>query len=297
MNEVRCAGLPASWLNGWLAAVGATVLSPDLRLRWTEDGTPKAVLCAEKEDPAAILAGSWPSRAILESMPIRRRWPNSEDLPRNVPVDAFAARAVAARGDPLSWTLSSTVTDLHVDEKGNVAHAPFDPPVPRGYVMHDRLMRVRSDPRPEDLSRTLEGRGERIDGNGLGFDLARIGSEADGSSKWIDPVVETLAFFGLALLPVRGAGTDARTGRRVRPSTIQRGWVWSGGRRPQARFRWPAWRLPLDYTAIDALLDLWPADRKGAWSRFGIHAAWRSVSYEAKASSDVTRGFGAERLD
>ena len=296
MNEVRCAGLPASWLNGWLAAVGATVLSPDLRLRWTGDGTPRAVLCAETEDPVAVLASSWPSRAVLKGMPIRRRWPNLEDLPRQVPVDAFRARAAALRGDPLSWALSSTVTDLHVDENGNVAHGPFDPPVPRGYVVHDRLMRLQSDPSRENLCRTLEGTGERIDGNGLGFDLARIGSEADGSPKSIDPVVETLAFFGLALLPVRGTGTDARMGRRVRPSTTQRGWVWSGERRPQARFIWPAWRLPLDCAAIDALLDLWQADGKGAWSALGIQAAWRSVSYEGKGISDPTRGFGAERL-
>lgn len=297
MNELRCAGLPASWVNGWLAAVGATVLSPNLRLRWTEHGTPKAVLCAEKEDPAAVLARSWPSRAIVESMPIRRRWPNSKDLPRNVPVDAFQARGAAVRADPLSWTLSSTLTDLHVDEKGNVAHAPFDPPAPRGYIIHDRLMRLHSDPSTEDLHRTLEGTGKRIDSNGLGFDITRIGSEADGSSKWIDPVVETLAFFGLALFPVRGLGTDARIGRRVRTSTIQRGWVWDGERPPQPRFIWPAWRLPLDRAAIDALLDLWRADRKGTWSGFGIHAAWRSVSYKPKGTSDVTRGFGAERLD
>ena len=229
MKELRCPGLPASWINAWLAAVGATVLSPSLRLRWTQGGTPQAVLCAETGDPVEILASSWPSRATLDDMPIRRRWPGTEDLPRNVPATAFASRAAAVRSHPFSWTLSSTITDLHVDDKGNVGHAPFDPPVPRGYVLHDRLLRLHSSLEVEDLCRTLEGTGERIENNGLGFDIARMGAEADGASKWVDPVVETLAFFGLALLPVRGTGTDARFGRGVRTSTIQRGVGAKGG--------------------------------------------------------------------
>ena len=40
MAEVICPGLPASWINAWLAAVGATVLDPRLRLHWTRGGTP-----------------------------------------------------------------------------------------------------------------------------------------------------------------------------------------------------------------------------------------------------------------
>ena len=297
MKEVTCPGLPASWINAWLAAVGATFLSPQLRLRWTQEGAPQAVLCAQQEDPVAVLASSWPSLTTLESMPIRRTWPNTKDLPRNVPVDAFASRAAAVRSDPLSWTLSSTITDLHVDDKGNVAHGPLDPPVPRGYVMHDRLLRLHFTPGMEDLRRTLEGTGERIESNGLGFDIARMGSEADGASKWVDPVVETLAFFGLALLPVRGTGTDARTGKGVHASTIQRAWVQGNDRRARLRFTWPVWGSPLNCAAIDALLDLWRIDRRCTWSRFGIHGGWRSVSYEAKGTSDTTRGFGAERLD
>lgn len=297
MKEVTCPGLPASWVNAWLAAVGATVLSSGLRLRWTRRGTPHAVLCARTEDPVELLASSWPSRATLEDMPIRKRWPNTKDLPRNVPVDAFALRAAAVRSHSFSWTLSSTITDLHVDDRGNVAHAPFDPPVPRGYVLHDRLLRLHSRPNVEDLRRALDGTGERIENNGLGFDIARMGAEADGASKWVDPVVETLAFFGLALFPVRGTGTDARLGRGVRTSTIQRGWVQEVGRRSPPRFIWPAWTTWLNCAAIDALLDLWRADRMDEWHRLGIHGAWRSVSYAPKGTSDTTRGFGAERVD
>lgn len=296
MKEVNCPGLPASWLNAWLAAVGATVLNPDLRLHWTRGGTPQAVLWAQYEDPVELLAGSWPSRATLEDMPIRRRWPNTLDLPRHVPVDAFAARVSVVRNHPLSWTVSSTITDLHVDDKGNVAHAPFDPPVPRGYVMHERMLRLHACPDIEDLRRALDGTGERIENNGLGFDIARLGAEADGASKWVDPVVEALAFFGLALFPVRGTGTDARLGRGVPTSTIQRGWVRGDGHRSPPRFTWPVWGARLDSAAIDALLDLWRADKRDGWPRLGIHGAWRSVSYAPKGN-EVTRGFGAERID
>lgn len=296
MKELKCAGLPASWLNGWLAAVGATFLSPELRLRWTTDGTPSAVLCSREGDPVFLLADSWPSRARVESMPIKRTWPALEAMPRNVPVDAFAQRAQALRGHALAWTLSSTVTDLHVDDKGNVAHAPFDPPVPKGLVLHDRLLRIHFEPSVERIRRTLGGIGERIKSNGLGFDIARMGSAADSASKWVDPVVEMLVFFGLALLPVRGQGTDARTGRRVRPSTIQRGWVRVKERRTRPWFAWPAWREPLNCSAIDALLDVWNAQEPATWTPVGIHAAWRSVSYEAKSTSDTTRGYGSERL-
>ena len=296
MNELTCPGLPASWLNGWLAAVGATFLSPELRLRWTTEGTPCAVLCAEEGDPVSLLADSWPSRTLIESMPIKRTWPNLEAMPRNVPVEAFAKRAQALRGEALAWTLSSTVTDLHVDDKGKVAHAPFDPPVPKGLVLHDRLLQVHHEPSVERIRKTLEGIGERIKSNGLGFDIARMGSAADSADKWVDPVVETLAFFGLAILPVRGRGTDARSGRRVRPSTIQRGWVRGKARRTRPWFAWPAWSEALDYVAIDALLDVWKAQAKGTWTSVGIHAAWRSVSYKAKSTSDTTRGYGSERL-
>ena len=46
MTQVPCPGLPADWINGWLAAVGATVLDARIRLHWTTEGTPLAVLSA-----------------------------------------------------------------------------------------------------------------------------------------------------------------------------------------------------------------------------------------------------------
>ena len=64
MAEVKCPGLPAFWLNAWLAAVGATVLVPRIRLRWTGDRTPVAVLSSEDGDPVELLASSWPDGGV-----------------------------------------------------------------------------------------------------------------------------------------------------------------------------------------------------------------------------------------
>ena len=125
-----------------------------------------------------------------------------------MPVDAFAARVRAARGHRHAWTLSSTMTDLHVDSNGEVAHAPFDPAGP-GTIkwLHHRLMKVHCEVEPtaERLLESLDGTAVRIRDNGLGFDLTRMGSQSDDSGKfgkWVDPAVEVLAFFGLAILPV-----------------------------------------------------------------------------------------------
>ena len=296
-NEVICRGLPASWINAWLAAVGATVLSPKLRLRWTEESTPRAVLSAEDADPAERLSAVWPTRAALDELPIAERWGDSPDIKRKVSVESFAARVHAARPHPTSWTLSSTMTDLHVDAGGEVAHAPFDPAGPGTTKwLHHRLVKVHSKvrPSPERLLESLQGTAPRVKDNGLGFDLTRLASQADGTAKWVEPVVEVLAFFGLALLPFRGAGTDERLRKRARSSAIQRGWGRTDNGQGELRFHWPAWRTALDSAGIDALLDIWTPDSN--WPRVGVHAAWRSVKYQPKATADTTRGFGAERL-
>lgn len=295
MTERTCPGLPASWINGWLAAVGATALDSRIRLHWTEGGTPVAVLSAGEADPVAVLVESWPDRRLLEDLPIARRWGSTPLLPRSVSVDAFGRRARAARNHRFSWTLSSTLTDLIVDKDGDVADAPFNPPAPRGTTLHDRLLRVHQDVQPSatTLIASLSGRAPRVQANGLGFDVTRLGSLADSSKTWVDPVVEVLTFFGLAILPLRGRGTDARVGSSSRIRATQRAWLPHGR---SLRFCWPAWNQRLDLPGIDALMDAWAADRKKTWPLAGIHAGWRIVPYEARGSGDPTRGFGAERL-
>ena len=184
MVEVICPGLPASWLNAWLAAVGTTVLDSRIRLRWTTEHTPRAVLCADEVNPVEVLAASWPDRDGLTAMPITERWKDTPPLPRKVSVDAFVARARATRGHRHSWTLSSTMTDLSVDENREVAHAPFDPAGPgTDQVAAPSLAEGSSRRlnRPiERLTDSLCGKSTaRVKDNGLGFDLTRMGSQSD----------------------------------------------------------------------------------------------------------------------
>lgn len=297
MTERVCPGLTADWLNAWLAAVGTTVLNDAISLRWTTDGVPVAVLSVDgPADPLDVVVASWPSEERLAAMPLVSEWPG-EGGGRHLSVDAFtgAARLIGSSAD--AWVLSSTVTDLQVDVNGMVAHAPFHPPGPKpSSHVGQRLPRVHSEVRrpPEQVPRTLAGRGSRVVANGLGFDLTRVTTQADQSKKTVDPVIEVLAFFGLAFLPVRGAGVDQRMhGARSRVSSRQRGWR----RTPQTYFSWPVWRHPIDRAGIDALLDAWhERDDPTYWDRLGVHAAWRTVRYASDNPRDPTRGYGSERL-
>ena len=305
MHEFTCPGLPASWVNAWLAAVGATVLHPEIRLRWTVEGAPVAVLSSDELDPVEALAASWPDAAFLCGLPIAKSWNGAGELERKVPVGQFAARVKKARGHSFAWTLSSTMTDLSVDKDGKVAHAPFDPPGPKTTKwLHHRLLKIHKLTVPMDTARlrdSLVGQAPRVQDNGLGFDGTRLGSLADKSDRWTEPVVELLAFFGLAVLPVRGRGVDRQPGRSTGdPDVRQRGWRKEapGSNEPRRFFVWPAWRQPLDPAGIDALLDVWNPDprRKQTWNALGIHAGWRSIAYQGRADSDPTRGIRSEML-
>ena len=145
-------------------------------------------------------------------------------------------------------------------------------------------------------SRLLLGNAARVKGNGLGFDSTRVGSLADMSDKWIEPVVEVLAFFGLSIFPVRGPGVERRSGRHGRSEERQRGWRRVPKTNGRRQFVWPAWQRPLDVTGVDALLDAWNPWHKRTWPRLRVHAAWRSVEYEARGKADPTRAIGSEML-
>ena len=299
MPEVTCGGLPASWLNAWLAAVGTTALDPRIRLSWTSADTPVAVLSCGDLDPVEALVESWPDKTFLHDLPIAETWGNVGELRRRVSVEQFTARASSARGHSHSWTLSSTMTDLSVDENGEVAHAPFDPAGPGTTKwLHHRLVKVHRHigATNQRLRNSLLGQADRVRDNGLGFDCTRLGSLADNTDPWVEPVVEVLAFFGLALFPMRGQGVDRRLARGRSCGGRQRGWKAVPGTDETRRFMWPAWKQPLDVAGIDALLDCWNPWRQQTWRLFGVHAAWKSVRFRQRATADATRAIGAESM-
>ena len=300
MPSATCSGLPAAWINAWLAAVGTTVLAEHVRLGWTEEATPAAVFCCEDRDPIREIAECWPDRDLLEELPLAETWRGHSGLDRKATWTVFRDRARMARPHPASWTLSSTMTDLCVDPKnGRVDHARFDPAGPGTTKwLHHRLMKAHAHVKQPsvDIADSLAGRGRRAPDNGLGFDFHRLGSLADDTRTWSDPVVEVLAFFGLALLPVRGPGRlgVVRSNQRGWEALPSRG---SDGRAVRTEFFWPAWSQPLDRCGIDALLDVWAANgHKANLPLLGVHGAWRTRRYRGRSSNDPTRGFGSVRL-
>lgn len=310
IHSLECPGLPAEWINGWLAAVGATILDPEIKLSWTQGPAPVAVLHHPGGDPAAAIADAWPDRNRLEKMPLAREYEGCAAMGRQVPAEVFAERVEASRGHREAWTLTSTLTDLAI-ENGKAAHAPFDPAGP-GTIkwLHHRLLKVHSHI-PDDpdgiaraVTQALNGTSIPVSDNGLGFDISRLPDRAhEGGGKiMVDPVIEVLAFFGLALLPARGDGIRSQERARQRGHGI-------GGRR-EGVFVWPAWSQPLDRWGIDALLDSWHQTlksrkkaegssrrpRRAAWDRLGIHAAWETRPYRPTAAADSTRGFASEPI-
>lgn len=312
MIITECPGLPADWINGWLAAVGTTVLDPEIKLSWTSDPSPIAVLHHPEKEPRVAVAESWPPKRRLEEMPLARDYEACAALERQVPVEVFVERVDSTRGHSDAWTLTSTLTDLAIDS-GKVSHAPFDPAGP-GTIqwIHARLLKVYrhipfDDPVgvAELVTEALSGLSIPVRDNGLGFDISRLADRANegGGQIMVDPVVEVLAFFGLALLPVRGDGLRHREERaRQRGHGI-------GGLRENV-FVWPAWSQPLDRWGIDALLDAWHqtwrprrvnkglqwSPNQSAWGNIGVHAGWETRPRRPSAAADSTRAFGSERI-
>jgi len=286
MVERLCPGLPADWLNAWLAAVGVTVLVPEARLGWSDDPVPLARF-ESPTDITHLVATAWPNEQRLTRMPIAEHHPEaSRPMGRQVDLDTWHERAPIARRDPDGWTLSSTVTDLAVGRTGMLLHAPLDPPGP-GTIkwLHHRLTKTAGFvPDPDSvLGLSFDGTAGRVNDNGLGFDGRRFGATADSAKKRVDPAIEVLAFFGLALLTVRG---DGREGDAVRAR--QRGW---GERSGRTVFRYPVWEQALDRWAIDSILDCWGGLAREGQSRLGVHRTFETVAYRRKTGETSTSAY------
>lgn len=286
MSERACPGLPADWFNGWLAAVGATALVPDLRLRWTDDPLPLAVLSAPSDaDPADLIAAAWPERDDMATWPMARHLSGLPELSLNPDVDTWGERARSARAGGRSWMMTSLFTDLswsHKDKVHDIDRGQFYVGMPAGRTLHERLERLVEPTTSGAVAATLDGAGRRVSAYGLGFDVTRIGSLADDAKQLVDPVVEVLAFFGLALFPTRGDGFKRR----------QRGWQNSTLR--AGSLQWVTWSPELDRHAVDALFDLalTPRRRQG----LPVTSRWENLPYAARADKDLTRGIGSRRV-
>ncbi|MHB1554694.1 MAG: hypothetical protein ACYCSX_07645 [Acidimicrobiales bacterium] len=276
-------GLPADWLNGWLAAIGATVLVPGLKLRWTDDVVPYAVFEGDVLDVVDAVASKLPTESELAKSVIARQREECADFPRNVSLAAYRERANLER-EAHSVHLAASVSDLRADaDLENLDHGAFDVAAPRGETLWSRAVKcaslIPSDQRAQWVRESFGGLGRRVQGNGVGFDARRLPGSADSTEVFADPVVELLVFASLALFPTRGDGR-----KRVR----QRGWT-DRSTRPGA-FTWMAWRTALDRWAIDALLDAPDVDEQNVVARY------RVVPYRSRGDSDTTRAYFAERV-
>ncbi len=289
MTDLEAPGLSADWLNGWLAAIGATVVVPGLRLAWSSDAAPWARFrLPAGGDVVEAITTALPTERGLEELAISRRSEGHEEFPRKVSLTAFQDRAAIER-TRLGGHLAASVSDLLTEKRYNpddLDHGAFDPPVPQGITLWERAFAccaaLPADIRLDRVRQTLAGPGHRIRGNGLGFDHRRLPTSVQGPGDvgdvHVDPVVELLAFSALVLFPTRGDGRAVH----------QRGWTASPLR--HRGFIWWAWRPFLDRWAVDAFMDV--ADRGGPHvvARYGV------VPYQPAGSSDVTRAYFAERM-
>ena len=309
-DQRKCYGLPADWLTGWMAAVGATVVDNQLRLSWTEDEVPVAMFSHQKgHDPVKSLSDVWPSlRSRLDHMPGARDATTNKNDYREINVKVFADRLAGARNHPDAFSLTSSLTDLHWEkskEGDKAVYGPFETSGPGSTKwLHHRCRKVYSsvgDP-IRGMEEMFDGVSQRIADNGLGLDAGRIGAIRDsGETQMVEPVAESLAYFALALFPVRGDGKQVQASRGR-----QRGW--GVGPYRDWEFIWPAWRQPLDRWGIDALLtawhntwrrrekDEWRASR-AEWDLLGVHAGWCTSRFKRRTSRDMTRGYGSRQID
>ncbi|MHB1500762.1 MAG: type I-G CRISPR-associated protein, Cas3-extension family [Candidatus Dormibacteria bacterium] len=290
-QKVPCPGLSANWLNAWLAAIGVTVLVPNVRLAWSPDPIPSALFCVPDDllPLAHAVAEALPTDANLRASSIARAGTDEyPEFPRRVDLPAFAARARLERRRHDGF-LSASVTDLKDPlPPDGLPHSPLDPPMPRGVTLWERALSCRRDLNDpvEDISRTLQGQGRRVSNNGLGFDIRRLSAGTSSGDTRVDPALELLAFHALPLFPIRGDGRRDATR------------AWSGSPTRVGALTWCAWSQPLDRWGIDALLDLLPQAMRDPRlaARLGLFSWFHSVPYQPSGTSDTTRAYASNRI-
>lgn len=270
MNKEECPGLNAASINDWLAGIGIASLHSGIKLHFDSHSL-SAVLSADSGDPVGMAEAVFPDMDSLTQYPLG-------ELKWNVTAEAFGEIVSRRSDDPDLWTVTSAMTDVRLDSKGNCLRGRFNAPVSKGLTLHRRLLASRELCIGDGfLRKALDGTAPAEDHNGLGFDVRRIGPQGNSTKVKAVPAVEVLAFHGLRLFPVDSDGWHS--GCRRDPD----------GKR---RFYWPAWSDPLDVHAIRAMLKGWRHASRNSWDAWRIHAAFRCVEYSR--TGETTAGFASE---
>jgi hypothetical protein len=293
--SVDAPGLPADWLNAWLAAIGVTVLLPEVKLSWTDDVVPYAVFWVpDGTNLPAALHRQLPSTADLAEMAIAPDGPGGKLGQKLNDLTLYRERAVYARRRK-DTTFPSAYTDLAPEpdnEPSSAGRGQFNVGMEGKETLWRRLSKCLSalgdEPRQgADLIAASLGccgasRRPSLSANGLGFDPRRLPSGADASDDWpaVDPVVEVLAFFGIQLMPVRGNGK----------MVLQKPWVRSAS--GSTSLVYGCWRAPLDSWAIDGVTDVMMGGPRSASSNL-FHAWFRVVRYQTRGSEKKVAYFSA----
>jgi hypothetical protein len=92
-------GLTADWLNGWLAAIGVTVMLPGVKLSWSDEPTPVALFSGPHVgDLPTAVASVLPTVSDLDHSTIRWDHPQcTHKLDYKVTLAAYRERVALER--------------------------------------------------------------------------------------------------------------------------------------------------------------------------------------------------------
>ena len=242
---------PPGSTRGWPR--WTTVLDSRIRLGWTTERTPTAVLVADDVEPVEALGRFLARPGAACRAAHRRALARLSAMPRRVGVEAFKAGHMP----PATPVLVDAVVDhdrSHVGRKrrgspravrsGRARNDQVAAPPPA--EVHGEVV-----PSVERLMQSLLGTAERVNDNGLGFDLTRMGSQADGTARTSTRLSKCSPSSGSPCCQF--AHRNRREPASVSYSAaVQRGWVRVRADKREYRFKWPAWSAALDRAAIDA---------------------------------------------
>jgi len=324
-TELQAPGLTADWLSGWMAAIGATVLIPGLRLRWTEDVVPFAVFEWDGDDIAGALAEAMPTPESIKESVIAQDRSGCKKFTGAVTIDAYRERAAIERRTPHSFHLASSVSDLQRDRKpkkkkgqaeietaadaqGNddesgdttksaadkekkptLEHGPFDPPSQGKDSRWSKMKACTIDlhTREGNLKDHLLA---SFNGHGERFQGDGLGFDPRRLPAGVQADGKPSEVYVDPVIELLCFSSLAlfpvRGDGRCR--IVQRGWTDAPSQRHS--FSWSAWRPALDRWAIDAFLDVSDRTEDTVIARYGV------IPYQTSAKQDIRRAYFGERL-